>query len=204
VLGGAKISGKIDVIEQLLPRVDLLLIGGAMMFTFLRAQGREVGRSLVEPDRLEMAAALLASPHAEKIRLPVDARLARGTDGSDPGRDAGVEAIPADLTGVDIGARTIAEYRRSLSGAGTVLWNGPMGIFEIPAYAEGTRAVAGILADLTSEGAITVVGGGDSASAVRKAGLEDRMSHVSTGGGASLEFLEGKPLPGVLALTPRS
>ena len=203
VLGGAKISGKIDVIQNLLPRVDRLLIGGAMMFTFLRAEGKATGRSLVEEDRLELARSLLNGPLAGKILLPRDVRVAASTDGSDAGQTVSVSAHPADLMGVDIGPETIAAYTEILRGARTVVWNGPMGIFEVPAYAAGTLAVAQALVESTRLGAVTVVGGGDSAAALAQAGLEGAVSHLSTGGGASLEFLEGKVLPGVAALTPR-
>jgi phosphoglycerate kinase len=203
VLGGSKISGKIDVIHNLLPRVDRLLVGGAMAFTFFRAQGYEVGLSLVEADRVEMARDLLRGPAAEKLLLPSDTLAATVLDGSAPGRVVSVKAMPADLAGGDIGPATAAEFAGILRGARTILWNGPMGIFEVPAFAQGTLAVARALAEATKAGAITVVGGGDSAAAVNQAGLESAVSHVSTGGGASLEFLEGKVLPGVAALTPK-
>jgi phosphoglycerate kinase len=203
VLGGSKISGKIDVIHNLLPRVDRLLVGGAMAFTFFRAQGYEVGKSLVEADRVEMARELLRGPAAGKLLLPSDTLAATVLDGSAPGRVVSVKAMPADLAGGDIGPATAAEFAGILRGARTILWNGPMGIFEVPAFAQGTLAVAGALAEATKAGAITVVGGGDSAAAVNQAGLESAVSHVSTGGGASLEFLEGKALPGVAALTPK-
>jgi phosphoglycerate kinase len=203
VLGGSKISGKIDVIHNLLPRVDRLLVGGAMAFTFFRAQGYEVGLSLVEADRVEMARELLRGPAAEKLVLPSDILAATVLDGSAPGRVVSVEAMPVDLAGGDIGPATAAEFAGILRGARTILWNGPMGIFEVPAFAQGTLAVARALAEATKAGAITVVGGGDSAAAVNQAGLESAVSHVSTGGGASLEFLEGRVLPGVAALTPK-
>ncbi len=200
VLGGAKISGKIDVIQNLLPRVDQLLIGGAMMFTFLRAQGASTGNSLVEDDRLDLARALLAGEGARKIVLPTDALASTSVDGSDAGVVVPAGAIPADRMGVDIGPATRARYAEILGGAKTVLWNGPMGIFEAAPFAEGTLAVARALAEATRKGAVTIVGGGDSAAAIAAAKLEDAVSHVSTGGGASLEFLEGKTLPGVAAL----
>jgi phosphoglycerate kinase len=205
ILGGSKISGKIDVIEYLLPKVDSLLIGGAMMFTFLRARGVETGGSLVEEDRIPMAEKLLADTQARglSLRLPADCRVASSVDGSDPGSIVGVEAIPADKIGVDIGPATVADYGRILADAGTVLWNGPMGIFEVPGYAAGTLGIATSLAEATAKGAVTIVGGGDSAAAIAQAGLEASVSHVSTGGGASLEFLEGKILPGVAALTEK-
>lgn len=206
VLGGAKISGKIEVIEHLLPRVDGLLIGGAMTFTFLRARGLLTGASLVEEDRVGVAQKLLArsADAGGRISLPTDCRVARSTDGSDPGRVVAVDAIPEGECGVDIGPATALHYRERLLSCGTILWNGPMGIFEVPAYAAGTLEVARALADATQRGAVTIVGGGDSAAAVVQAGLADRMTHVSTGGGASLEFLEGKTLPGVAALSDRS
>jgi len=204
ILGGAKISGKIDVIEHLLPRVDRLLIGGAMMFTFLRAQGHSTGRSLVEEDRIPLAAKLLALPLAARIVLPVDARISQATDGSSPSSVSRVESLPDDAMGVDIGPATCSRFEAEIALAQTVLWNGPMGIFETEAFSGGTLAVARALADATARGATTIVGGGDSAAAIEAAGLADRVSHVSTGGGASLEFLEGKALPGVVALTERA
>jgi phosphoglycerate kinase len=205
VLGGAKISGKIDVIEHLLPRVDALLVGGAMTFTFLRAQGLGTGTSLVEEDRIGVAEKVLAQSAAlgGRLSLPRDCRVARSTDGSDPGRVVAIDAIPDGEGGVDIGPATVRLYRARLLGAKTILWNGPMGIFEVPAYAAGTIEVAKALAEATAHDAVTIVGGGDSAAAIAQAGLADRVTHVSTGGGASLEFLEGKVLPGVAALTER-
>ena len=202
ILGGAKISGKIDVIEALLGRVDRLLIGGAMTFTFLKAQGVPVGRSLVEDDRVEMARGLLERARAGGVELdlPVDMIASRAPDGSTPGRVCGNAAIAADEMGVDIGPDTLKHYTARLADARTVLWNGPMGIFEVEAFAQGTLGIARACADATARGAITVVGGGDSAAAVQAAGLSERFSHVSTGGGASLEFLGGKVLPGVAAL----
>jgi phosphoglycerate kinase len=203
VLGGSKISGKIDVIHNLLPRVDRLLVGGAMAFTFFRAQGHEVGKSLVEADRVEMARELLHGPGAGKLMLPSDTLAATVLDGSAPVRVVSASAMPVDLAGGDIGPATAEEFAEVLRGARTILWNGPMGVFEVPVFAQGTLAVARALAEATKAGAITVVGGGDSAAAVNQAGLESAVSHVSTGGGASLEFLEGIVLPGVAALTPK-
>ncbi len=204
VLGGAKISGKIDVIANLLPKVDTILIGGGMAFTFLKAKGLEVGGSLIEEDKVELARRLLADG-AGKIILPVDFLA---TDTLDvKARTVGVlkevaaTAIPAAWKGVDIGPKSIAAFRAVLKGAKTVVWNGPMGVFEIDATARGTLAVGEIMAEITAGGAVTVIGGGDSAAAVEKAGMADMVSHVSTGGGASLEFIEGKTLPGVAALT---
>jgi phosphoglycerate kinase len=203
VLGGAKISGKIEVIRNLLPKVDRLLIGGAMMFTFLRARGLGTGRSLVEEDKIDLAGTLLKEAGG-KLLLPSDVRVASGVDGADPGTIVPVDAIPEGGVGVDIGPATIGAFAGVLSQAGTVLWNGPMGVFEAAPYAAGTVAVARALAAATRTGATTVVGGGDSAAAIHQAGLEGAVSHVSTGGGASLEFLEGKVLPGVAALTRRA
>ena len=203
ILGGAKISGKIDVINALLPRVDRLLIGGAMANTFFRAMGLQTGTSLVEDDRVEMARGLVASS-GDKLRLPVDCIV---TDRLEPGAGRTAvarDAIPADRMVADIGPETVERYRVDLAGAKTVLWNGPMGVFEVPEFADGTRGVAEAVARATDGGATTIIGGGDSAAAVSELGLEDRMSHVSTGGGASLEFLEGKELPGVAALDERS
>jgi len=201
ILGGAKISGKIDVLTNLLPRVDRIVIGGGMMFTFLKAKGIEVGRSLVEEDRVETARNLLDDPEAtRKLLLPVDGRVASGITGDDPGRVVPVHAIPKDQAGVDIGPASIEAIENALAEARTIFWNGPMGIFEVPAYAEGTLGVAHAVAQATRRGAFTVVGGGDSLAAVHQAGVASKISHLSTGGGASLEFLEGKTLPGVAAL----
>jgi len=202
ILGGAKVSGKIDVLRNLLPRVDRLVIGGGMMFTFLRAQGLATGRSLVEEDRVAMAREILGHSDAAKLLLPWDCRVAADARGGDPGRIVPTNAIPDDLAGVDIGAESIAAAAEEIAAARTVFWNGPMGVFEVPAYAEGTLAVAREVVWGMARGAFTVVGGGDSLAAVHQAGLEDRISHCSTGGGASLEFLEGRELPGVAALEP--
>jgi phosphoglycerate kinase len=202
VLGGAKISGKIDVITALLGKVDRLLVGGAMMFTFLKAQGKPVGRSLVEDDRLELARELLAQAASRGVDLvlPTDCIASTAPDGSAPSAPKRIEQLGADEMGVDIGPETLAAFTAKLRDAKTVLWNGPMGIFEVPAFAVGTMGVAKALAPLKGQGAVTVVGGGDSVAAVQESGLAERFSHLSTGGGASLEFLEGKVLPGVAAL----
>jgi phosphoglycerate kinase len=199
ILGGAKISGKIDVIRSLLPKVDRLLIGGAMANTFFKAMGLATGTSLVEDDRLDMAREL-QSTSGDKLVLPVDAVVAEKMEAGQATQTVDREAIPADRMVLDVGPRTVDEYRRILSDARTVLWNGPMGVFEVPEFAAGTRGVAEAVAEATDRGATTIIGGGDSAAAVAELGLEARMSHVSTGGGASLEFLEGKELPGVAAL----
>lgn len=203
VLGGAKISGKIDVIESLLPKVDKMVIGGAMACTFFKAMGLETGTSLVEPDRVEMAKAILARA-GDKLVLPVDAAVAPALEhGTRSARDVPRDRIPPDQAMYDIGARSAAAFADVVSGGRTIVWNGPMGVFETPPFDKGTLAVANAMALATDRGATTVVGGGDSAAAVAQLGLEARMSHVSTGGGASLEFLEGKTLPGVAALDDR-
>ncbi len=199
ILGGSKISGKIDVIEALLPKVDALLVGGAMACTFYKAMGLETGKSLVEPDRIELAKALLDKAGTRLI-LPHDAVVAPSIEEGARAKTVGREHIPADMAMLDIGPRTAESYARAIASAKTVLWNGPMGVFETPPFDKGTRAVADAMANATPKGATTIVGGGDSAAAVEQAGLASKMSHVSTGGGASLEFLEGKTLPGVAIL----
>ena len=206
ILGGAKISGKIDVIQNLLPKVDRLLIGGGMAFTFLKARGWSVGRSLLEEDKIELAKELL-SASSGRIILPVDCMTAESFDLSSgttgPLSCSAADAIPENTAGLDIGPATLAAFKEDLSGAKTIVWNGPMGIFEIEATAKGTFDIARLLAQLTDEGAVTVIGGGDSAAAAEKAGVAERISHISTGGGACLEFLEGKVLPGVAALSDK-
>jgi len=206
IIGGSKVSGKIDVIRNLLPKVDKLLIGGGMTYTFLKAQGREIGKSICENDKLELARSLLAEA-GDKIVLGTDCVV---TDKLDfKARTVGAtkvvadDAIPADWEGVDAGPATVAEFTKIILGAKTVVWNGPVGVFEIDATAKGTIAIAEALAKATASGATTIIGGGDSASAVKKAGVANKVSHVSTGGGASLEYLEGKTLPGVAALSER-
>ena len=199
ILGGAKVSDKIGVIENLLGRVDALLIGGAMSYTFLKALGHGVGASRVEDDKLDQARALYE--HADgKIVLPVDHVAAEAFADDAPHRTVEGD-IPADLMGLDIGPQTVARYRERILEARTVVWNGPMGVFEMPSYAHGTVAVAEAVAEVTRRGALTVVGGGDSVAAITQAGFDDDVSHVSTGGGAMLEFLEGQTLPGVAALS---
>jgi phosphoglycerate kinase len=202
VLGGAKISGKIDVITALLGKVDRLLVGGAMMFTFLKALGKPTGRSLVENDRLELARTLLeqAKQRGVELVLPTDCIASTAPDGSAPSAARKIEELGDGEMGVDIGPESLALFTHRLRDAKTVVWNGPMGIFEVPAFAAGTMGVAKALAPLKAAGAVTVVGGGDSVAAVQQSGLAERFSHLSTGGGASLEFLEGKVLPGVAAL----
>ena len=199
ILGGAKISGKIDLIEALLPKVDHILIGGAMACTFFKAMGLETGTSLVEADRVAMAATLLA--HAgNKIVLPTGAIIAQTLATGVETRSVPREQIPVGWAMFDIDTDSVARFSDLISGARTVLWNGPMGVFETPPFDTGTLGVAHALASATANGAVTIVGGGDSAAAIVAAGLEARVTHVSTGGGAALEFLEGKPLPGVAAL----
>ncbi len=199
VLGGSKISGKIDVIRELLPRVDALLVGGAMACTFYKAMGLEVGKSLVEDDKIELAKELLETSGTRLI-LPHDAMVAHSLDDAAGAHAVKRDAIAADEAMYDIGPATAESYSRAIASAKTVLWNGPMGVFEKPPFDAGTLAIARAMAASTGRGATTIVGGGDSAAAVAAAGLQSKMSHVSTGGGASLEFLEGKELPGVAAL----
>jgi len=199
ILGGAKISGKIDVIEQLLPKVDGLLVGGAMACTFYKAMGLETGKSLVEEDRVPMAKDLLARA-GMRLTLPHDAMVAPSLERAREAKAVPRNAIPKDQAMFDIGPQSAASYSRAIATAKTIIWNGPMGVFETPPFDAGTRAIAEAMAKATGKGATTIVGGGDSAAAVSEAGLDKRMSHVSTGGGASLEFLEGKKLPGVEVL----
>ncbi len=199
VLGGAKISGKIDLIEALLPKVDAILLGGAMACTFFKAMGLETGASLVEPDRVELAGALMRKAGG-KLVLPGGAVIARTPEPGGETRAVARDAVPPGWAVYDIDPDTEHEFARRIEEAGTVVWNGPMGVFEAPPFDHGTLAVARAMASATGSGAVTVVGGGDSAAAVAQAGLADRMTHVSTGGGAALEFLEGKELPGVAAL----
>lgn len=204
IMGGAKVKDKIPVLENLMQKVDKIIIGGGMAYTFLKAQGHEIGDSLLDKDHLDFAGDLLKK-HSDKILLPVDTLITDGLDFDNRklGATKIVESsqIPAGWEGVDIGPKTCDLFGQEIISSKTVLWNGPMGVFEIDASAEGTLAVAAKLADSTAAGNMTIIGGGDSAAAVKKAGLSEKMSHVSTGGGASLEFLEGKALPGVEALT---
>jgi phosphoglycerate kinase len=203
VLGGAKVSGKIDLIEALLPKVDQILIGGAMACTFFRAMGLEVGTSLVEADRVELARTLMQKS-GSKLVLPSGARIAQELKAGVLTREVSRDAIPAGWAMFDVDGATSRDFATMIESAGTVVWNGPMGVFETPPFDQGTLAVAEAMARATAKGATTVVGGGDSAAAVTEAGLESKMTHVSTGGGASLEFLEGKVLPGVAALDEAS
>ncbi len=203
ILGGSKISGKIDVINNLMDKVDALLIGGAMMFTFYKAQGLGTGSSLVEAEKVDLAKEILAKAKERNVRLllPVDTVVAREVKEGAETKTVDVAAIGEGWAGVDIGPKTRETFMAEVASAKTVVWNGPMGVFEIPAFAEGTLAVARAMAKATKAGTTTIIGGGDSAAAIAQAGLEKEVSHVSTGGGASLEFLEGKVLPGVAALS---
>ncbi len=197
IIGGAKVSTKIGVLKNLLNKVDNLVIGGGMCFTFYKAKGLEIGKSLCEDDFIGEAKQLLDNP---KIYLPVDVVISTDVKTATPVKAVDVTKIPADHYGVDIGEKSIAQIIDLIKKAKTIVWNGPMGIFEIDAYAKGTEAVAKAIADATDKGAISIVGGGDSVAALEKFNLKSRISHVSTGGGASLEYLEGKELPGVKVL----
>jgi phosphoglycerate kinase len=196
ILGGAKVSDKLGVIESLLGTADSLLIGGAMCFTFFEAQGYEIGNSLVEDDYLEEAKRLMEEA-GDRLVLPVDVVVAEAMEEDAESETVAVDGIPAGKIGLDIGPKTVDLFSEHISGASTIFWNGPMGVFEIDAFAKGTEGVARAVAE---SGATSVVGGGDSVAAVNKLGLEDRMSHISTGGGASLEYVEGKELPGIAVL----
>ncbi len=202
ILGGAKVGDKLGVITNLLEKVDCLLIGGGMAYTFLKAKGFEVGRSLLDAERVDFAREKMAAAESKgvKLLLPSDVVVADRIKEPTVRRVVSVEAIPADLEGLDIGPETIERYTAEIAKARTVIWNGPLGVFEEPAFAEGTREIALALAASTGT---TIIGGGDSAAAVEQFGLADKMTHISTGGGASLEFLEGKELPGVAALTDK-
>jgi phosphoglycerate kinase len=199
LLGGAKVSDKLGLVENLVARVDGLLIGGGMAFTFLASLGHGIGRSLVEPDRIDVARAILTQARARSVpvRLPVDVVVAAGVDDPSGLRTAPIRDIPADLMGLDIGPATVSQFSASLRGAKTVVWNGPMGVFEKEAFAAGTLGVAKAVAEC---GAFSVVGGGDTIAAIRQAGVASRIGYISTAGGAFLEFLEGRELPGVAAL----
>lgn len=203
ILGGAKISGKIDVIKNLFDKVDALIIGGGMTFTFFKAQGLEIGKSLVEDDKLGLAKEILdeAQKRNIKLMLPVDVKIADQFDNNAKTDTVAVKNIPADYMGLDIGAQTIDLFYKEIKKAKTIIWNGPMGVFEMSNFAEGTKMVAKAIAQTTTDGAVSIVGGGDSAAAVSQFGMDQLFSHISTGGGASLEFLEGKTLPGIAALS---
>jgi phosphoglycerate kinase len=203
ILGGAKVSDKIGVVENLLPKIDVFLVGGAMAYTFMRAQGKDVGDSLVEADKLDIAERMLkaAAAACRPLILPVDVVAADAVSAGAAVRITASDAIGKGWHGVDIGPGTVEQFAAEISRARTIVWNGPLGVFEIPEFAKGTNAIAAAVAARTKEGAASIVGGGDTAAAVAKAGFADAMTHVSTGGGASLEFLEGKVLPGIAALS---
>lgn len=206
ILGGAKVSDKIGVIENLLNKVDAIIIGGGMTYTFYRALGLPIGNSLLEEDKVELASELLKKAEAAGVEmlLPVDSVAARAFDNEAERKTVGKDGIEDGWMALDIGPETSELYASRILGAKTVIWNGPMGVFEMPSFAAGTFAVAEALASATEAGATTIIGGGDSAAAINKAGLADRVTHVSTGGGASLEYLEGKSLPGIDCLTEAS
>ena len=199
ILGGSKVSDKIGVINNLLEKVDSLIVGGGMAFTFLKAQGYEIGSSLLEEDKIDLAKELLAKAEAKgvKLLLPIDVVVAPEFKADAPATNVKVDAIPSDQMGLDIGVETQKLFADTIKDAKTVIWNGPMGVFEFPEFAKGTVAVAKAMAE---SDAVTIIGGGDSAAAVKQLGFEDGMSHISTGGGASLEFMEGKVLPGIYVL----
>jgi phosphoglycerate kinase len=204
-LGGAKVSGKLEVITHLMDKLDVFLIGGGMAFTFIKAQGKEIGKSLVENDLIDTAKGILADAErlGKKFILPVDAVVAANLEPASKPAIVDIEAIAPDIAAYDIGPKTARVFAEELGQAKTIFWNGPMGVFEHLSFAGGTIVVANAIAVATKAGAVSVVGGGDSVAAARQAGVTDMLSHISTGGGASLEFMEGKTLPGVAALNNR-
>ena len=203
ILGGAKVSDKIEVVENLMKIADAMLIGGGMAYTFLKAQGISIGKSLVEEDKLDLAKKILADAKAKnfKFLLPVDHIIAPEFKADAPSKVVDVTATPADQMGLDIGPKTVEAYQAELAKAKTIVWNGPMGVFEMPAFAKGTLEIAKAVAGATTSGATSIIGGGDSVAAVHQSGVAKQISHISTGGGASLEYLGGRKLPGVEALT---
>jgi phosphoglycerate kinase len=203
IIGGAKVSDKMEVVENLMKIADVMLIGGGMAYTFEKAQGLQIGKSLVEDDKLDLAKRLLADAKAKnfKLMLPTDHVVAPEFKADAPATSCDVTATPADQMGLDIGAKTAAAYAAEIAKAKTIVWNGPMGVFEMPAFAKGTLEIAKAVAAATTAGATSIVGGGDSVAAVHQSGVSNKISHISTGGGASLEFLGGTKLPGVEALT---
>jgi phosphoglycerate kinase len=205
ILGGAKVSDKIEVVENLMKIADALLIGGGMAYTFLKAQGKTIGKSLVENEKLDLAKKILDDARVRNFEflLPVDNVIAPEFKADAPAKVVDVGAIPGDQMGLDIGPRTMALFAAEIGKAKTIVWNGPMGVFEMPAFAKGTLAIAKAVASATDGGATSIVGGGDSVAAVHQSGLADKISHISTGGGASLEFLGGRKLPGVEALSEK-
>ncbi len=205
IIGGAKVSDKIKVLKNLLAKVDIMVIGGGMANTFLLAQGKAIGKSLAEPDRVEDARAILAAAEEKGVRivLPVDVVVAKEVTRGTEHKTLSVDKVPASWHIVDVGKQSLENIEAALADVKTVLWNGPLGVFEIPSFAHGTKTVARFLADRAAEGAKVVIGGGDSVAAITQQGLADKMTHISTGGGASLEFLEGRELPGVTVLLDR-
>jgi phosphoglycerate kinase len=206
VMGGAKVSGKLDLIKNLLARVDRILIGGGMAFTFFKAAGLEIGKSIVDDDLVPLCREVMDEMDrggTRRIFLPVDCVVAKEINANAESKAVSTGDIPEDWAGVDIGDKTVDLFREELLSAKTVFWNGPMGVFEIPKFSNGTKKIAKIMSDITKKGAKTVIGGGDSVAALNQLGLAGTISHVSTGGGASLELLEGKKLPGVEALSDR-
>jgi phosphoglycerate kinase len=203
IIGGAKVSDKIEVVENLMKIADAMLIGGGMAYTFLKAQGLSIGKSLVEEDKLDLARKILADVKQKnfKLLLPLDNIITPEFKADAPTKIVEVSAIPADQMGLDIGPKTIAAYSAEIAKSKTIVWNGPMGVFEMPAFAKGTLAIAQAVAAATTAGATSIVGGGDSVAAIHQSGLASKISHISTGGGASLEFLGGRKLPGVEALS---
>jgi phosphoglycerate kinase len=203
ILGGSKVSDKIGVIENLIDKVDKIIVGGAMAYTFFKAQGKKIGKSRYEKDKLDLANSLIAKAKAKGVELllPIDSTVVREFNENAATQIVPAGEFPDDTEGVDIGPKTAELYKKTLEGAKTVVWNGPMGVFEMKPFAKGSLAVAEKLAQITQKGAVTVIGGGDTAACVIGFGLDEKMSHISTGGGASLEYLEGKVLPGIAALT---
>jgi phosphoglycerate kinase len=203
ILGGAKVSDKIEVVENLMKIADAMLIGGGMAYTFMKAQGLGIGKSLVEADKIDLAKKILADAKAKnfKLLLPVDNVIAPEFKADAPAKVVDSASMPADQMGLDIGPKTVEAYKAEIAKAKTIVWNGPMGVFEMPAFAKGTLEIAKAVAAATTAGAISIIGGGDSVAAVHQSGVAKQISHISTGGGASLEFLGGRKLPGVEALT---
>lgn len=203
ILGGAKISGKIDVIENLLKKVDSLIIGGGMAFTFFKSMGYEIGASLLEEDKIELASRILEKAKAKNIKflLPLDVKVAKEFDNNADSKFVNIKNIPSGFIGMDIGPETIKLFETEALKAKTIIWNGPVGVFEMSNFLQGTKALAKAIAKATSQGTVSIIGGGDSAAAISKFDMDDQFSHISTGGGASLEFLEGKILPGIAALS---
>ena len=203
ILGGAKVSDKIEVVENLMKIADVMLIGGGMAYTFLKAEGQPIGKSLVEDDKLDLARRLRSEAQQKKfaLLLPVDHVVGAELKADTATKIVALSATPDGWMGLDVGPKTIETYKQKIAGAKTIVWNGPMGVFEMPAFARGTLEIAKAVADATSRGATSIVGGGDSVAAVHQSGVANKISHISTGGGASLEFLGGHKLPGVEALT---